>query len=124
MPPVKNDDSFCGRWGQPLRRRFTFPRKANLAVRRAYRGDSCLAAYCRAGCMPRVDASAFGTGAALTPLSHSSTGAAIYTELYVPTIMPTRNANAKLCNPSPPKKYRITITMNTVNTVRIVRLSV
>ena len=61
-------------------------------------------------------------GAALTPLSHSTTGDATYTELYVPVTMPTRNANAKLCTPSPPKKYRITTTINTVNTVRIVRL--
>src|SRR6476620_4841290 len=63
-------------------------------------------------------------GAALTPLSHNTTGDATYTELYVPVTMPTRNANAKLCTPSPPKKYRITTTINTVNTVRIVRLRV
>src|SRR3954464_2928034 len=73
--------------------------------------------------MPRTF-SGGASGAALTPLSHKTTGDATYTELYVPVTMPTRNANAKLCTPSPPKKYRITTTMNTVNTVKIVRLSV
>src|SRR5688572_6965978 len=66
-----------------------------------------------------ASASAVDSGA---PLNHSSTGAAMYTVLYVPAITPTRNANAKLWMPSPPKKYRITTTRKTVRAVRIVRL--